>query len=122
MPEPLSILFGAGFTVAVSIAMGSLLLRRLRVALHQVEWTLIAFVTGAGCLSFVTTILCLIQQARKGVFLWGGWGIILWAVRSGRTGARRRTLPAVSLVWMCTLYLVFSAFFIYFKYGMRQTT
>src|SRR5216110_297807 len=98
MPESLSIIFGAGFTVAVSVAMGSLLLQRMRLALHRVEWTLIAFVAGASCLSFATTMLCFIHQARKGVFLWGGWGLILWAVRSGLgQTARRRTLPAVAL-------------------------
>ena len=40
MKDILSILFGAGFTVAVSLAIGSLLLRALRVPLFRVEATL----------------------------------------------------------------------------------
>ena len=72
--EVYSILFGAGFTVAVSIALGSPAAACLRVRLYRVETTLFAFIAGAGVLSLLVTLLCLMQQARKGVFLWVGMG------------------------------------------------
>jgi hypothetical protein len=69
------------------------------VAMHRVEWTLIAFVASAACLSFATTILCLIHRARKG-YSSGRLGLILWAVWAAGKTARRRTLPAVPFwVW-----------------------
>src|SRR5205823_2733713 len=101
MKDVLSILFGAGFTVAVSIALGSLLLRALRVRMYRVEAALFAFIAGTAVLSFIVTLLCLMQQARKGVFLWGGIaaiGAAIWRVRVEK--ASRRTLPAIRLDWL----------------------
>src|SRR5476651_682763 len=100
MREVADILFGAAFTVAVSVALGALLVARLRLTLYRWEATLIEFAAGAGCLSFVTAILCVLQVARKGVFLWGGLALIALAVWKARGKPRRRSLPAVSLTWM----------------------
>jgi len=81
----LAILFGAAFTVTVSLALGSLLLRRLRVTLDRWEAILIAFVAGSACLSLVTFFLCLIHAARWEVFLAAGWlAILIWHGRAGR--------------------------------------
>src|SRR5471032_3677249 len=74
MLEVLHILFGAAFTVAVSTAVGTLLLRRLRLDLHRLEAALFAFVAGSGLLSLVIALLCVVHQARRGVFLWGEIG------------------------------------------------
>ena len=112
MKEVFSILFGAGFTVAVSLSMGSLLLSGSRVKLHRGETALIRFIAGAGLLSFLVTLLCLIQEARKGVFLWGGVAAIALAV--WRRQPSRRPLPAVSLDWMASFVLITIAFFIYY--------
>jgi hypothetical protein len=114
MREVANILFGAAFTVAVSVALGVLLVARLRLTLYRGEATLIEFAAGAGCLSFVTAILCVLQVARKGVFLWGGLAVIALAVWRARGKPRRRSLPAVSLTWMALFYVVFGAFFIYY--------
>jgi hypothetical protein len=114
MREVADILFGAAFTVAVSVALGALLVARLRLALYRWEAALFEFVAGAGCLSFVTAILCMLHLARKGVFQWGGAAIILLAVRQARRTPRRKSLPAVPLTWMALFFLVFGAFFIYY--------
>lgn len=115
MKEVLYIFFGAGFTVAVSIALGVLLLRTLRVELYRLEATLFAFIAGSGLLSFVVSLLCVAQVARKGVFLWSGIAVIAaaaWRIRRQPSG--RRTLPAVPLSWLVPLNLIFTALFLYY--------
>jgi hypothetical protein len=114
MRETFYILFGAAFTIAVSTALGSLLLARLRIALYRTEAALIAFVAGAGCLSFVTALLCTVHLARKGVFQWLGAGVIALAVWTARKAPRRRELPAVPLTWWAGFFAVFAIFGIYY--------
>src|SRR3954464_15343398 len=99
MRDIFSILFGAAFTVAVATALGSILIGALRIRLYRMEAALIAFIAGAGCLGFLTALLCVIHQARKGVFQWGGAAVLLlaWWLRRGRSA--RRELPAVPLKW-----------------------
>jgi hypothetical protein len=117
MRDVANILFGATFTVAVSVALGALLLARLRLTLYRWEAALFQFVAGAGCLSFLTAILCTLHIARKGVFQWGGLIVIVLALRQARRAPRRRSLPAVPLTWMAAFFLVFSAFFIYYFFN-----
>ena len=62
--EVADILFGASFTVAVSVALGALLVARLRLTLYRWEAALIEFVAGAGCLGFLIAILCTLHIAR----------------------------------------------------------
>lgn len=114
MREVTDILFGAVFTVAVSVALGALLLKRLRVELYRWEAALFQFVLGAGCLSFLTAILCVLNAARKGVFQWSGLLVIAIAVWQSRSTPRRRSLPVISLTWMVLFCLIFSAFFLYY--------
>src|ERR1017187_10086357 len=114
MREVADILFGAAFTVAVSVALGALLVARLRLTLYRWEATLIEFVAGAGCLSFFTAILCTVHLARKGVFQWAGLAVIAAALWRAKGAPRRKSLPAVSLTWMAPFCLIFSAFFIYY--------
>ena len=114
MREVANILFGAAFTVAVSLALGSLLLERLRVTLYRFEAALIAFIAGSGCLSFLTALLCFVHQARRGVFLWGGLAAICAALWRSRGRKRRRSLPAIAFNWLVPFYLIFGVFFIYY--------
>ncbi len=113
MRELADILFGAAFTIAVSVALGALLVARLRLVFYRWEAALFQFVAGAGCLSFLIAILCTLHVARKGVFLWTGLGIIALAIRQAKGMPRRKSLPAVSLMWIGPFFLIFSAFFIY---------
>src|ERR1039457_3435501 len=117
MREVANILFGAAFTVAVSVALGALLLARLRLTLYRWEAALFQFVAGAGCLSFLTAILCALHIARKGVFQWAGLIVILLALRQAKRAPRRKSLPAVPLTWMAAFFLVFSALFIYYFFN-----
>jgi hypothetical protein len=107
-----SILFGAGFTVAISFALGTLLLDRLRVALYRQEAALLAFVTGSACLSLATFFLCLMHQARRDVFLWGGLAVIAGAVWLHRGESPRKSLPMPPAGWMVLFFVVLTAFFI----------
>jgi len=119
MSQVLHILFGAGFTVAVALAIGSLLVRRLGSALHRVEAALFAFLAGSACLSLAVFALCLLHKARHGILLWGGCGVIAWALWSFRKRPRRKDLPAVPIAWMVLFWVVFSAFFfVYFFYAL----
>jgi hypothetical protein len=117
MREVANILFGAAFTVAVSLALGALLVARLRLTLFRWEAALIQFVAGAGCLSFFVAILCALHIARKGVFQWGGLAVIALALWQAKGAPRRKSLPAVSLTWTTTFFLIFSAFFIYYFFN-----
>jgi len=114
MREVANILFGAVFTVAVSLAFGTLLLERLKVRLFRFEAALIAFIAGSGCLSLLVALLCLVHQARRGVFLWSGLAVIAAAVWRSRRRPRRRSLPAMALNWLVPFYVVFAIFFIYY--------
>src|SRR5215467_10739039 len=118
MPEVASILFGAGFTIAVSVALGSLLLGWLRVRLHRTEAALIEFIAGSALLSLSVTLLCLAHQARKGAILVGGTAAIIAAIRQAlRAPGSRRTLPAIRLDWLVLFFVVFSAFGIYYFFN-----
>src|ERR1019366_8366880 len=97
--------------------LGAILLARLRLTLYRWEAALFQFVPGAGCLSFLTAILCTMHIARKGVFQWGGLIAIVLALRQAKRAPRRRSLPAVPLTWMASFFLVFSAFFIYYFFN-----
>src|ERR1017187_2695823 len=97
MRDVANILFGAAFTVALSVSLGVLLVTRLRLTLYRWEAALIQFVAGAGCLSFLTAILCTLHIARKGVFQWGGLLVIAWALWQARRAPGRKSLPAVPL-------------------------
>src|ERR1039458_3900186 len=90
MRDVANILFGAAFTVALSVSLGVLLVARLRLTLYRWEAALIQFVAGAGCLSFLTAILCTLHIARKGVFQWGGLLVIAWALWQARRAPGRK--------------------------------
>jgi hypothetical protein len=66
--QPLAILFGAGFTVAVSYSLGAILLR------NSCPDPAIRFVTGSALLSLTVFLLCSVGFAYPSVFL--GVGIL----------------------------------------------
>jgi len=102
---------GALFTIGVCVALGSLLLRRLRLHFHRLEAALFAFVAGSACLSLATFVLCLIRQARLAVFLAGGAAAIAWALWKIRRDPPRKPLPGIPLAWWIFFTVVFAAFF-----------
>lgn len=116
MSDVLHILLGSLFTVAVSFALGSLLLRRLRVKLHRQEAALFAFLAGAACLSLAIFLLCLIHQARRGVLLCLGMAIMIWAFRARRP-LGEEPLPALSRIWTVLVLVVLAAFFVVYFFN-----
>ena len=106
-----SAIVGAAFTVAVCLALGSLLLRWLGLEFHRLEATLFAFVSGSACLGLAVFVLCVVHQARLGVFLTGGAASIAWAAWKARSTPRRRSLPGMPRVWLALFVVIYAAFF-----------
>src|SRR5690242_15512122 len=100
MPAAVSILFGAAFTVSVSMALGALLLRAFRVQLYREEERAIGFVTGAACLSFLIFLLCAAGVARKGVFLAIGGALLAAALWRGALRRSGKPLPPLPKLWL----------------------
>src|SRR5215472_17445744 len=118
MPEVASILFGAGFTIAVSVALGSLLLGWLRVRLYRTEAALMEFIAGSAILSLVVTLLSLTHEVRKGGILAGGIAAIAVAIwHALRASEAVRTQPAIPLDWLILFSVVFSALGIYYFFN-----
>ncbi len=92
MREVADILFGAAFTVAVSLALGSLLLARLRLAFYRWEAALFEFVAGAGCLSFLTASFAFSMSPAKVYSSGAGWLLSRSPSGSARGAARAEEL------------------------------
>lgn len=117
MKEVVYIVFGAAFTVAAAIGLGSLLLRRLRVALYREEAALFAFVSGAALLSLATFLLCVLQLAYKGVFLVAGSAVIAWAWRRRNVSQPGESLPAAPRTWNLLFLLIVAGLFILYFFN-----
>jgi hypothetical protein len=117
MPQAVYILFGAGFTVAVSLALGRLLLRSLSIRLYRQEEHPLAFVSGAACLSLLTFLLCAAGAARKGVFLVAGMMILAVAVWRGAHRASGDALPPIPVLWRWLFRSIFAVFFVLYFFS-----
>ena len=110
MGKALSVLFGAGFTVATAWALGRLLLQRLKLGLHREEENPIAFVAGSAVLS-----LCLFAMAAGHLlydasFLVLGIGALLGAWRTGALSAEGPSLPSLPRRWLILFLCVYAPF------------
>jgi hypothetical protein len=110
MPQAILILFGAAFTVAVSLAAGRMLLRRLSVRLYRQEEHALAFVTGAACLSLAVFLLCAVGMARQRVFLGIGIAVLALAYRSGAHRSAGDPLPPLPRLWKWICLPIFAVF------------
>jgi len=117
LKEVVYILFGAVFAVAVASALGTLLLRRLRISFYRGEAALFTFVSGSAVLSLATFLLCVLHVAYKGVFLVGGIATLLWAWRARPTGKPQASLPAAPRGWNLLFLVVYSIFFIVYFFN-----
>src|SRR5579864_949072 len=123
MLHVIPILFGAAFTVGVAVALGLLLLNRLRVSLHREEAALFAFFCGAALLSLAVFLLCVVEQARTILFVCGGLAAIAAALYQARSQEPRPPLPAAPRLGNILFLIVFSAFFfVYFINAMAPET
>src|SRR5258705_9755757 len=99
MPQAIYILFGAAFTVAVCLAVGRMLLRGLSIRLYRQEEHVLAFVTGAACLSLLTFLLCAVGAARQRVLLAIGLGMLALAFRKGAHRSTGKPFPPIPTLW-----------------------
>jgi hypothetical protein len=111
-PTPVTAIFGAGFTAAVSMALGFLLLRCLGLQFHRTEAALLAFVSGSACLSLSVFFLCLVHQARPVAFAFLGAAAIGCAIWQARKQPERAALPEMPAVWRALFGVVMVAFFL----------
>ncbi len=111
----LSILFGCAFTVATSWALGTMLLRRLRLAFYGWEERLLAFLVGSACLSAIVFLLCAAKLAWKALFLVIGLAIIGYALRSGAHRFQGESFPPLPRLWLWAFIVPF-AIFTYFYF------
>src|SRR5260370_1969819 len=82
MKQLLAILFATGFTYAVSLLAGKLVLKLLPVKLSRLEEHFLGFVLGAACLSTLVFAVTPAGPAHPGRLLAAGFIIIclaLWA-------------------------------------------
>src|SRR5437667_2326664 len=117
MPQAVYILFGAVFTVTVSLAAGRMLLRGLSIKLYRQEEHALAFVTGAACLSLLTFLLCAVGAARKGVFLAVGLVVLAFAFQKGAHRSQGDPLKPIPLVWKWLFRCVFAVFFVLYFFN-----
>ncbi len=110
----LAALFGAAFTVTVAIAAGRVLLRRLGLRFYREEEHFFAFLTGAACLSLMVFVLACVRQARPGVFLLLGAGIIIAALRAGKAPLPDGRGPEAPRAWRIAFKTLFAAFAIFY--------
>ena len=104
------ILFGAGFTIAVSWAVGTLLIAWLRLSFARFEEWLLAFVAGAACLSEVLFLLSTVHLVRRGVLLAMGLIAIAVAVRSVIVRKKWPELPRIG--WIpAGIFAAFTVFY-----------
>lgn len=99
MPQAVSILFGAAFTVTVALACGRLLFRRLGLVLYRQEELPLAFVTGASLVSLMIFALCALRLAYPGVLLGLGIAILAWAARRRLWRPPAESFPALPRFW-----------------------
>lgn len=106
------ILFGAAFTVLTCLAAGLLLLRQLRLSFDRAEELLFGFLTGAACVSTAVFFLCVVHQARTGVFVAAGVALMtaaLWCRIP--PGAARKLLPTSKWIYFLLLGSIFLLYF-----------
>jgi hypothetical protein len=117
MPQILSILYGAAFTVVISAAAGGLLLRWLGLKFPRGESLLLGFVLGSACLSSLVFVLAAYGLARLWVFQICGFAIlgILGALRPWRPAGAAAELHSgadarLPIYWRVLLYAGFCGF------------
>lgn len=119
MPQPVYILFGALFTVAVMTALGGLVLRWLGLRFHRQEERLFAFVTGAASLSLLVFVLASVHAATKGVFYAVGIAILALAARFRLWRAAGEPLAPLARGWRLLFWPLFLLFaYVYFINAM----
>jgi hypothetical protein len=115
MSPVLAILFGAGFTVVVCLALGKLLLRGLGLRFYRQEEHVLSFVAGAACLSLAVFLLAAVRLATLTSFLVLGVAAIAAAEWRGAHRPAGDPLPALGRRWRVLFWCLFAVFtYLYF--------
>jgi len=123
MPQVLAILFGAGFTVLVSMALGTLLLRALGVRFYRQEERFFAFVTGSACLSMLMFALAAMHAVYPGVLLAMGTLALAVAVWRRAWKPQGEPLAPVGRAWRALFWALFALFtYVSFFHAMAPET
>ncbi len=119
MPQPLAILFGWGFTVAVALALGLILLRWSRVELRREEALPLGFVCGAALLNLVVFALGMVRLIYWWAFLAAALLILMAAIRQRTFSLPRERFPALPRFHRWLFAVPFGVFgLLYFFYAM----
>lgn len=110
MRAVLAILFGASLTVATAWCIGTIVLRKLSLALYRVEERLFAFLLGSACLSAIMFALAALKLVHKGVLLGLAILAIGYAVYSGAHRPIVPEFPALPRRWKWVFAAAFSFF------------
>jgi Dolichyl-phosphate-mannose-protein mannosyltransferase len=111
MRQLLAIFFATGFTLAVCLAAGKLILQLVRARLTRLEEYFLGFVTGAACVSTIVLGLTAAGQAHRGVFLAVGLVIIALAIRRGaHRFSNAGTQMALPWTWKIIFGILFAVF------------
>jgi hypothetical protein len=116
-------LFGALMTVAVSTALGKLLLGGLGLHFRRAEGYIFSFVTGSACLSLLVFALAATHAARKGVFIILGLAAIGAAFARRRAPLEDKPRPPLARYWkplFGTLFVLFT--YLYFFNALAPET
>ncbi|HZT33042.1 MAG TPA: hypothetical protein VFA33_24350 [Bryobacteraceae bacterium] len=110
MQQVIGILLGVLLSGGTSLALGTLLIRALRIRFERTEEVSLAFVAGSACHSQILFLFCAMHLAREGVFVVIGLaaGTAAVCLHGSRTGA-----PAFAPLprrWRWLLGLPFAAF------------
>lgn len=101
------------------LALGSLVLARLRGEFRRIEWAAFTFLTGATGLSLATFLLGALHWIRRGVLQALALGLIGAAVWRSRRRTRLEPLPAAPRVWLVLFWMVFGGYaFLYFFHAL----
>jgi hypothetical protein len=104
------ILCGAALTILVSWCAGKVLFNSLALNFYRFEEDLLAFVTGAACISTLVFFLCAGHAARKGVFTIMAVAVIYAAMKRKALARSRLHLPAVNKTWIWAIAVPFSLY------------
>jgi hypothetical protein len=105
-----AILFGAAFTVAVSCALGKMLLRALKLEFFRAEEHVFAFLCGAACLSTLVFALAMLRLIRPGIVLSFGLAVLAAAVWRGAHRPRGKPFAPLPRFWKVVFVAVFAIF------------
>lgn len=103
------ILFGAGLTVGAGVALGSLLLARLRGEFRRIEFALFSFLCGSAALSLVIFLLGSAHLVYRGVLQVLAFALIAAALWFNR-GRRGEPLEPLPQPWLKLFRIGFAGF------------